>query len=65
MPGPFPRMDPYLESERRAFDLAYDAVLCRRWIDHPANPPVALESESLAWLDAWLREKGLRGGTDK
>jgi hypothetical protein len=43
-----------------AFDRAYDVGPYRRRIDYRKDPPVALDAESLAWVDVWLREKGLR-----
>jgi hypothetical protein len=42
------------------FDQAYDAGPYRRLIDYRQEPPILLTDEETAWLDARLREKGLR-----
>jgi len=42
------------------FNQAYDAGPYRRMVDYRQEPPIPLEGEDAAWMDARLREKGLR-----
>ncbi len=43
-----------------AFGRAYDKGPYRRRVDYRIDPPGVLEQETLAWIDTWLRERGLR-----
>jgi hypothetical protein len=41
-------------------ERAYDAGPYRRLADYRQDPPLPLEGEAVVWMDALLREKGLR-----
>jgi len=41
-------------------DRAYDKGPYRRRVDYRQDPPVAFDEATAAWIDSWLRERGLR-----
>ncbi|MCX7969368.1 MAG: DUF4058 family protein, partial [Armatimonadetes bacterium] len=45
---------------QRVFDRCYDAADYALDIDYTQPPPVPLTDEEQAWLENWLKEKGLR-----
>jgi hypothetical protein len=44
-----------------SLDRCYDGFAFDRDIDYSRNPPIPLSPETRKWIDALLREKGLRG----
>jgi Protein of unknown function (DUF4058) len=47
-----------------AFGRAYDTGPYKRRIDYTSRPPGDLDAATLAWIDSWLRQKGLRQEPD-